>query len=213
MSNNYLNSLLNNYNNYIEFLPQTIFADRFNNNNNILYRSLYDEPPILNVISNNVENKLEEINYNSKKCKNDTCPITFISFNENDKVIVLDCSHCFEPEAIKKWLKEHKAECPICRYKLESIEIKNNNNNNNTNNTNNNNNNNNIDYNTNNNNDEIENIYNIIYNGFNNRSRINNRNRFNNRNNEISYIINNMILNGDNNSYDNENELYFINYI
>jgi len=36
----------------------------------------------------------------------------------------LPCNHLFNTDAILKWLKEEKAECPICRFKLESIEKK-----------------------------------------------------------------------------------------
>lgn len=39
------------------------------------------------------------------------------------QVIKLHCNHCFTPVAIKKWLKEVKAECPVCRYSLDSKEI------------------------------------------------------------------------------------------
>ena len=42
-------------------------------------------------------------------------------------VIKLSCNHTFFPIAIKKWLKEEKAECPVCRYKLDSKEIQDNN--------------------------------------------------------------------------------------
>ena len=36
----------------------------------------------------------------------------------------LPCNHLFNTDAILKWLKEEKAECPICRFKLESTEKK-----------------------------------------------------------------------------------------
>jgi hypothetical protein len=36
----------------------------------------------------------------------------------------LPCKHLFNNEAILKWLKEEKAECPICRFKLSSVEKK-----------------------------------------------------------------------------------------
>lgn len=49
---------------------------------------------------------------------NMTCPITQIDFFPGETVKKLPCNHCFEPDAIKKWLMEHKAECPVCRYKF-----------------------------------------------------------------------------------------------
>lgn len=44
--------------------------------------------------------------------------------NEGDYVTKLPCNHVYEPEAILKWLKTEKTECPSCRYKLESTEVK-----------------------------------------------------------------------------------------
>ena len=39
------------------------------------------------------------------------------------EVTELPCGHIFSPDGIKKWLKEEKAECPVCRFKLASKEI------------------------------------------------------------------------------------------
>ena len=36
---------------------------------------------------------------------------------------MLPCKHCFNLEAIKKWLNERKAECPVCREQFSSKEI------------------------------------------------------------------------------------------
>jgi len=241
MSDNYVDNLLNTYNTFLELLPQAIFTDNITySNNNVLYNSLYDEPPLLNVISHNVESKLNEINYNREKCKNDKCPITFTSFDKDNKVILLDCSHCFEPDAIKTWLKEHKAECPICRFKLESIEKKNAINNNAINNNAINNNfinNNSINNNAINNNDISRNsndyntnIFNLIYSTTRNNN-INNSSRFNrilnNSNSEIFFDINNLDTantnynftdnsnsNSSYNDYDDDDyNMFFINYI
>jgi hypothetical protein len=57
--------------------------------------------------------------------KNTTCPIMTTMFEENQDVIQLPCSHIFDAEAIKRWLTEEKAECPVCRYnKFQTKEIK-----------------------------------------------------------------------------------------
>ena len=36
----------------------------------------------------------------------------------------MPCLHCFSPDAINKWLTEEDANCPVCRYVLESEEKK-----------------------------------------------------------------------------------------
>ena len=45
-------------------------------------------------------------------------------FEENQNIISLPCNHYFEPDAINKWVKEEKAECPVCRFKLHAKEVK-----------------------------------------------------------------------------------------
>ena len=42
-------------------------------------------------------------------------------FKNGDVVAKLPCKHMFDKTAILKWLKEEKAECPICRAKLKSV--------------------------------------------------------------------------------------------
>ena len=43
---------------------------------------------------------------------------------DDTEVIVLPCKHIFMPSAIKQWVCEESASCPICREKLPSIEKK-----------------------------------------------------------------------------------------
>jgi hypothetical protein len=90
----------------------------------MINNTLYDEGRFRRVISDDVLNNLRIIKYSKDTCKNENCPILYVDFTEDDDVIKLECGHCFDPESIKKWLKEHKAECPVCRYKLESIEVR-----------------------------------------------------------------------------------------
>ena len=52
------------------------------------------------------------------------CPITQIDFSINDEISQLPCNHLFDSNAILKWLKDEKAECPICRFKMKSCEKK-----------------------------------------------------------------------------------------
>ena len=55
---------------------------------------------------------------------NNICPIIQTTFEDQQDIIKLDCNHCFDADAIIHWLKEEKAECPVCRFKFKSKEIK-----------------------------------------------------------------------------------------
>ncbi len=102
--------------------------DLFFQPNNVLNSSLYDEPAIKNVVSEKGKEQLKEIKYKKDVCSNTTCPIMHIDFEEDEDIIVLPCNHGFNKEAINRWVSDEKAECPVCRFKLDSIEKKNNNN-------------------------------------------------------------------------------------
>jgi hypothetical protein len=91
--------------------------------NDILQNSLLDQGGVKNVISDEGELQLREMVYNAIEHKNSTCPIMQNDFNEGEIITVLPCNHVFYPEGINKWLKNIKAECPICRHKLSSKEV------------------------------------------------------------------------------------------
>ena len=48
--------------------------------------------------------------------KNDFCPLYQNKFLNDSIVTVLPCGHCFSHEPIMQWLKNKKAECPLCKY-------------------------------------------------------------------------------------------------
>ena len=52
--------------------------------------------------------------------------ITQDTFNDEYEITILPCAHGFTTSAIEKWLETKCPECPICRFKLDSTEIKNN---------------------------------------------------------------------------------------
>lgn len=83
-------------------------------------------PAFKNVLSTDGEKQLTHTIYTHDTLlfPNDNCPITCTAFKEGDPVIQLPCKHAYEPESIVRWLKEEKAECPTCRYKLESTEVR-----------------------------------------------------------------------------------------
>ena len=82
-----------------------------------------------NIISEGGLTQLNHIKYTFNENENNniynkSCPIMMYDFEENQEIIQLPCNHCYDPDAIKKWVNEEKAECPVCRYKLKSKEIK-----------------------------------------------------------------------------------------
>jgi hypothetical protein len=53
---------------------------------------------------------------------NKECPIHQVEFNDADIVTLLPCLHCFTSHAIERWLTKERAECPVCRYALPSVD-------------------------------------------------------------------------------------------
>jgi hypothetical protein len=99
------------------------------NNEGILNESfLYDAPKYKHVISENGKATLRHTSYGEMLCLNDTCPISQEPFTIGEKITLLPCNHGFLKGEVEKWLETQCAECPICRYKMESIEIENTNN-------------------------------------------------------------------------------------
>jgi len=94
------------------------------NSQTILHQSLYDRNPIKNVVTEEVKNGLSTIKFKDARDreKNDKCSISMEKFNEDDDIIQLPCNHCFCVEPIIHWLTEESCECPVCRYKFDSIE-------------------------------------------------------------------------------------------
>lgn len=98
---------------------------QINGNSDFQNQTLYDESPIKNVVSEKGKEQLKKIKYSKDVCNNTSCAILHIDFEEDEEIIVLPCNHGFNSEAITKWVSDEKAECPICRFKLDSIEKKN----------------------------------------------------------------------------------------
>jgi len=115
---------------YIRFLEDMLQLPPLtitNNNLSTLLRETLsgDENPIKYVLSVDGEQKIEIVEFDPEIYPNiNGCPITIKEFKKGDMISKLPCNHLFNSDAILKWLKEEKAECPICRFKLESIEKK-----------------------------------------------------------------------------------------
>jgi hypothetical protein len=109
----------NNYNNEDENILNMSFINDKNKYKLVLSEDSYEdvlkiEKYISAAVDNNIRDNIE-----------DACPIMSTKFVDGQDIIKLPCNHCFEPDAIKQWLTEEKAECPVCRYnKFKTIEKK-----------------------------------------------------------------------------------------
>lgn len=70
-----------------------------------------------------LDNHVTTITY--KDHTTQSCPITMDDFTDDEPVNQLPCGHIFKPDAINDWLLTQKAECPVCRFKLPCIEVRN----------------------------------------------------------------------------------------
>ena len=77
------------------------------------------------VISEKGKSQLKEIKYNKSDDIETCCPITQEDFEEDEIIVQLPCRHCFNKEAIFKWLENENNCCPVCRYELDNKEVEN----------------------------------------------------------------------------------------
>ena len=91
-------------------------------NNNIILNDL-NVKSLKKVISDEGKKSIKKKIFEKNKYKNEICPITHDEFKEGDKISILPCNHCFDRDSIDIWLETEKAECPICRKELDSIEV------------------------------------------------------------------------------------------
>lgn len=117
----------NNNNNYVEdYSIMSVMQDAYLLNQSFIN----DKKKYKTVLAVENEENIDEIFKIIKYEKgednnNDKCPIMSTPFENGQEVIQLPCHHYFEPEAIKQWLIEEKAECPVCRYNnFKTKEIK-----------------------------------------------------------------------------------------
>ena len=92
--------------------------------NEILSRTLMEKTPYKKVLSEKGDEQLKTVKYSKDKFDQESCCIMFYNFEEGQDVIQLPCKHIFDPDGIKTWLKEEQAKCPICRFELDSKEVK-----------------------------------------------------------------------------------------
>ena len=120
----------NNLNSNLAMLPlANNYVNANINQGNALNRILNDSllmptTPYKKILSDNGKKQLKTIKYSKNLFEQESCCIMFVDFEEGQDVIQLPCKHIFDPDGIKTWLKEESAKCPICRFELDSIEVK-----------------------------------------------------------------------------------------
>jgi len=129
LSNNLSNNITyNSANVYLRFLEDLFQLPPITGNNlrTLLRDTLNESNPVKLVLSKDGEQEVSAIEFDPETHSDfNCCSITLKEFKKGDMVSKLPCNHLFNTEAIFKWLKEEKAECPICRFKLSSVEKKN----------------------------------------------------------------------------------------
>ena len=88
-------------------------------NQGFTWRSKYK-----NVVDPKNNSQITILSYKKNEIPMDSCCITMNEFKDGEQIAKLPCNHYFSKDAIMEWVTKEKAECPICRFKLESIEVR-----------------------------------------------------------------------------------------
>jgi hypothetical protein len=88
------------------------------------YLPLSNEKVYKNILSEEGKKQLTYLTYNSENETQKNCPIEQEPFIPHEVIVKLPCLHIFKKESILKWLSNEQAICPLCRYKMPSVEVK-----------------------------------------------------------------------------------------
>jgi hypothetical protein len=77
------------------------------------------------VLDPSATNIILKIPYTETDENEKVCPISLEEFDNGEIVSKLPCNHIFKTDAIDNWLLTQKAECPVCRFKMPCIEVRN----------------------------------------------------------------------------------------
>ena len=89
-----------------------------------LNRSFAEKQKYKTVISDIGKRQIQPLTYPDELCNQTSCAITQDEFLKDQEISLLPCGHCFNSDAIMNWLENEKSECPICRFQLDSKEVK-----------------------------------------------------------------------------------------
>ena len=120
--NAYTNMILSSLDPYVSYQTH----ENSSSNDDALTQSFNDqpEPRFKQVISDIGKLSLQKIIYKQNGWQfNTDCYIDLMPFEENQEITRLPCNHCFMTDSIERWLQREKAECPVCRKKIDSIEV------------------------------------------------------------------------------------------
>jgi hypothetical protein len=90
----------------------------------VLNQSLIEKNKYINVVSSKGKENIKIIKFDPNVHTTKSCPIMFTDFEPDEEIAKLPCGHIFNKDAIFQWLEEESNKCPVCRYELESEEIK-----------------------------------------------------------------------------------------
>lgn len=97
---------------------------RRNLHQDIIERSLYEQAAFKQVISPIAKELLSSIMFD-QNIEEKECPIDIDSFKDGEELLQLPCKHLFRKSSIMNWLENRSAKCPVCRYQLPYIEVRN----------------------------------------------------------------------------------------
>ena len=100
-----------------------INPSRNRNIRNLLRETLSQKNRYKKVLSEKGSSQIKKMQF-TEDMKNNKCPILLEKFEMDEEVSVLPCEHVFNTEAINEWLKTEQAKCPVCRFELDSKEVK-----------------------------------------------------------------------------------------
>ena len=86
--------------------------------------TLYDQPSFKQVMAPMAKHLLSSVLFDNS-IEQKECPIDSDKFINNEELLRLPCKHLFRKASIMNWLENRSATCPVCRYQLPYIEVRN----------------------------------------------------------------------------------------